>query len=55
MRIKGRCLSNNSICLRLYKKENNCGSGDYDEPEDDAIGFKIKENELFRIAKKVLG
>jgi hypothetical protein len=36
---------NNSICLRLYKKDidNDC--------EDDTIGFKITEKELLKIAK----
>ena len=43
--LKVDIVSNNSICLRLYKKDtdNDC--------EDDIIGFKITEKELLKIAK----
>jgi hypothetical protein len=43
--LKVYIVSNNSICLTLYKKDtdNDC--------EDDTIGFKITEKELLKIAK----
>ncbi len=46
--LKVDIVSNNSICLRLYKKdvENGC--------EDDIIGFKIKEKILLKIAQTYL-
>jgi len=46
--LKVDIISNNSICLRLYKKDDRNGA------EDDIIGFHIDEDELLKIAKKYL-
>ena len=43
--LKVDIVSDNSICLRLYKKDT------YNDSEDYTIGFKIKVKELLRIAK----
>ena len=46
--LKVDIISDNSICLRLYKKDIK------HECEDDIIGFKITQKKLLRIAKKYL-
>lgn len=46
--LKVDIVSNNSISVRLYKKDIN------NDCEDDTIGFTITEKELLKIAKKHL-
>lgn len=46
-KLKVDIVSNNSIFLRLYKKDIN------NDCEDDIIGFTITEKELLKIAKNI--
>lgn len=46
--LKADLISNNSICLRLFKRDDVCGT------EENAIRYKIKERCLQNIAKSVI-
>lgn len=46
--LKVDVVSNNSICVRLYEKDH------LHDEENETVGFKITQGELFKIAKKYL-